>query len=65
MDRIAGQLPGEFAAIFLAGPAQEDVNRLIPRIAEKLAAEGKVRLDADLLRARFSPHQALIGTCSA
>ena len=49
------RLEKEFAPILAAGPAQEDVNRLIQQIAEKLAAEKKVELDPELLTARFQP----------
>jgi Cu(I)/Ag(I) efflux system membrane protein CusA/SilA len=54
VDRLAGQLGKEFAPILSAGPGQEDVNRLIQQIAEKLAAEKKVELNPDLLTAKFS-----------
>ena len=37
IDRLAAQLQKEFAPILSAGPGQEDVNRLIQQIAEKLA----------------------------
>ena len=44
--------------ILSAGPAQEDVNRLVQRIAEKLAADKKVQLNPELLIARFGRLQA-------
>ena len=49
------QLEKEFAPILTAGPGQEDVNRLIQQIAEKLAAEKKVELNPNLLTAKFHP----------
>jgi len=52
-DRVAGQLEKEFAAILTAGPGQADVNRLVRRIAEKLASEKKVEFTPDLLEAHF------------
>ncbi|MGA2034081.1 MAG: efflux RND transporter permease subunit [Thermoguttaceae bacterium] len=45
----------QFAPILAAGPGQEDVNRLIQQIAEKLAGEKKVELNPELLTARFHP----------
>lgn len=54
VDRLAGELQKEFAPILTAGPAQEDINRLMQRIAEKLAAEKKVELNSELLTAKFS-----------
>jgi copper/silver efflux system protein len=44
----------EFAPILSAGAAQEDVNKLIQRIAEKLAAEKKVELSPDLFIPQYS-----------
>jgi len=62
VDRVAGQLEKEFAAILTAGPGQADVNRLVQRIAEKLAAEKKVDLNPDLLTAQFHPlYEAYLG----
>ena len=55
IDRLAAQLQKEFAPILSAGPGQEDVNRLIQQIAEKLAAEKKVELNPELLTAKFHP----------
>ena len=49
IDLLARDLAGEFAPILAAGPAQGDINRLVQRIAEKLAAAGAVRLDPELL----------------
>ena len=54
-DRLAAELEKQFAPILSAGPAQEDVNRLIQLIAEKLAAEKKVELNPELLTAKFHP----------
>ena len=48
----------EFAPILAAGPGQEDINRLMQKIVEKLAsAEGgqKVNLNPDLLAPNYSP----------
>ena len=50
MDRLAEELQKEFAPILAAGPNQEDINRLMQKIVEKLAsAEGgqKVNLDPE------------------
>jgi len=55
VDRVVGQLEKEFAAILTAGPGQADVNRLIQRIAEKLAADKKLEMSPDLLTADFHP----------
>ena len=55
IDRLAAQLQKEFAPILAAGAGQEDVNRLIQQIAEKLAAEKKVELNPDLLTAKYGP----------
>jgi len=61
-DRVAAQLEKEFAATVTAGPGQADVNRLVQRIAEKLAAEKKVDLNPDLLTAQFHPlYEAYLG----
>ena len=54
-QRVAAGLEKEFVAILTAGPGQEDINRLIQQIAEKLAAEKKVELNPELLTARFHP----------
>ena len=55
IDALAAQLRKEFAPILAAGPGQEDVNRLIQQIAEKLAATKKVELNPELLTAKFHP----------
>jgi copper/silver efflux system protein len=55
IDRLAGRLEKRFAPILSAGPGQEDVNRLIQKVAEKLAAEKKVELNPELLTAKFQP----------
>ena len=55
IDRLAAQLQKDFAPILSAGAGQEDVNRLIQQIAEKLAAEKKVELNPDLLTAKLWP----------
>ena len=56
--RIAAGLEAKFAPILAAGPGQEDINRLVQRIAERLAAEKKVELNPELLTAQFHPLQA-------
>jgi len=62
VDRVAGQLDKEFAGILTAGPGQADVNRLVQRIAEKLAADKKVEMSPDLLTADFNPlYDAYLG----
>ncbi len=55
VDRLAAGLQKPFAPILSAGPGQEDLNRLIQQIAEKLAAEKKVELNPELLTATFHP----------
>jgi Cu(I)/Ag(I) efflux system membrane protein CusA/SilA len=55
MHRLAGGLRKQFATILAAGPGQEDVNRLMQQIAEKLAAEKKVELNPELLAVHFHP----------
>jgi Cu(I)/Ag(I) efflux system membrane protein CusA/SilA len=52
-DRLTAHFQKDFAPILSAGAGQEDVNRLIQQIAEKLAAEKKVELNPDLLTARY------------
>ena len=57
MDRLAEELQKEFAPILAAGPGQEDINRLMQKIVERLAsAEGgkKVSLNPDLLAPNYS-----------
>ena len=58
IDRLASELETQFAAILSSGPAQEDVNHLVQRLAEKLAADKKVQLNPELLIARFGRLQA-------
>ena len=55
IDRLAAQLHKQFAAVLSAGPGQEDVNRLVQQIAEKLAADKKVELNPELITARYHP----------
>jgi Cu(I)/Ag(I) efflux system membrane protein CusA/SilA len=55
IERLAESLRPQFAAILAAGAAQEDVNRLVQRVAESLAAEKRVELTPELLTARFHP----------
>jgi Cu(I)/Ag(I) efflux system membrane protein CusA/SilA len=50
---LAAQLQEDFAPILSAGAGQEDVNRLIQQIAEKLAGEKKVELNPELLTAKY------------
>jgi Cu(I)/Ag(I) efflux system membrane protein CusA/SilA len=57
VDRLAGRLEKEFAAVLARGPGQADVNRLVQKIAEGLAAEEKVELNPELLSAHFNPVQ--------
>jgi Cu(I)/Ag(I) efflux system membrane protein CusA/SilA len=65
VDRVAGQLEKDFAAILTAGSGQADVNRLVQRIAEKLAAENKIEQTPDLLTADFHPlYDAYLGVMS-
>jgi Cu(I)/Ag(I) efflux system membrane protein CusA/SilA len=54
IDRLVAQLQKEFAPLLAAGAAQEDVNRLMQRIAEKLAEQGKVKLTPDLFTAKHN-----------
>jgi Cu(I)/Ag(I) efflux system membrane protein CusA/SilA len=53
--RLTESMEKDFASILSAGAAQEDVNRLVQRIAERLAAEKRVKLDPDLLTAKYGP----------
>jgi Cu(I)/Ag(I) efflux system membrane protein CusA/SilA len=55
IHRLAAGLRNRFAIILSAGPAQEDINRLIQQIAENLAAEKKVELNPELLATDFHP----------
>ncbi|MCY2987831.1 MAG: efflux RND transporter permease subunit [Planctomycetota bacterium] len=55
IDRWAAQLVTPFAPILSAGPGQEDVNRLVQQIAERLAAEEKAELNPELITAKFHP----------
>ncbi len=58
IDQLAKGLEHEFAPILTAGPNQEDINRLMQKIVERLAsAEGgtKVEIDPDLLAPSYSP----------
>jgi Cu(I)/Ag(I) efflux system membrane protein CusA/SilA len=57
-QRIAAGPETEFASILAAGAGQEDINRLVQQIAEKLAAEKKVELNPELLTAKFYPLRA-------
>ena len=41
IDRLAEKLQKEFAPILAAGPGQEDINRLMQKIVEKLAVRGR------------------------
>ncbi len=57
IDRLAQKLQREFAPILAAGLGQDDVNRLMQKIVEKLAsAEGgkKVDLNPELLAPNYS-----------
>jgi Cu(I)/Ag(I) efflux system membrane protein CusA/SilA len=57
LDRLTGKLEKEFAPILAAGPAQEDINRLMQKVVEKLASveDGKkVSLSPDLLAPNYS-----------
>jgi len=58
MDRLTAGLQKQFAPILSAGPGQEDINRLIQQIAEKLSGEKKVKLNPELLTAKFHPLHA-------
>jgi Cu(I)/Ag(I) efflux system membrane protein CusA/SilA len=55
IDRVANDLQKQSAHILSVGPGQEDVNRLIQQIAEKLAGQKKVELNPELLTAKFHP----------
>ncbi len=62
MARLVGELQQEFADILTAGAAQEDVNRLVQKIAEKLAAQKTVIMSPGLLSPRFSrPRELWLG----
>ena len=58
VDRLTEALRKEFAPILAAGPGQEDINRLMQKIVERLAsAEGgrKLTLDSNVLAPNHSP----------
>jgi len=57
-QRIAASLETAFAPVLTAGPGQEDINRLVQQIAEKLAAEKKVELNPELMTTSLHPLQA-------
>ena len=52
VDALASESAGTFGARFAAGAAQEDVNRLVQKIAERLSSEGTVKLTPELFRRR-------------
>ncbi len=54
-DSLAQELVREFGPILAAGPAQEDVNRLIQGIAEKLSTVGGVEFNQELLELNLDP----------
>ena len=61
IDRLAKELSGRFGPWLAAGAAQEDVNRLVQKIAEKLAASGQVKLEPELLTLNLPPlREALV-----
>jgi Cu(I)/Ag(I) efflux system membrane protein CusA/SilA len=49
IDRVARQLQPEFGRPLAIDAAQEDANRLVQKIADKLAAGGYVRLNPELM----------------
>jgi Cu(I)/Ag(I) efflux system membrane protein CusA/SilA len=57
VDQLKAEFRNPFAAILAAGPNQADINRLMQKLAEKLAAPGggsKVELNSELLAAHYS-----------
>ncbi|MEI8372939.1 MAG: efflux RND transporter permease subunit [Planctomycetota bacterium] len=57
IDQLAAEFQKQFAPILAAGPNQEDINRLMQKVAEKLASPDggrKVELNPDLLAAKYS-----------
>ena len=57
IDQVVAKFQKQFAPILAAGPNQEDINRLMQQVAEKLASPGggeKVALNPDLLAAKYS-----------
>ncbi|MGA2257756.1 MAG: efflux RND transporter permease subunit, partial [Thermoguttaceae bacterium] len=57
IDQLTAEFQKQFAPILAAGPNQEDINRLMQKVAEKLASPGggaKVTLNPDLLAAKYS-----------
>ena len=54
-DALAGQLAAEFGPVLAAGAAQEDVNRLIQQIAQRLSTAKAVKLDPELLALPAGP----------
>lgn len=60
IDWIADHLDPGFAAILSAGPAQEDVNRLMQQVAEKFAADGNVEMTPALMTLKINPVHAML-----
>ena len=54
-DTLADQLAAEFGPLLAAGAAQEDVNRLIQQIAQRLSAAKAVDFDRELLALPVGP----------
>jgi Cu/Ag efflux pump CusA len=52
---LADELNQDFGLILAAGPAQEDVNRLVQRIAEELSIAGAVEFNEELLTFKTTP----------
>jgi Cu(I)/Ag(I) efflux system membrane protein CusA/SilA len=68
IDRLSTEMASHFGARFAAGPAQEDVNRFVQQVAEKLAGKGVVELNpalfarkAGLLRDGWEQLGAVLG----
>ncbi len=54
IDAVAKELTPEFGTYLAAAPAQEDVNRLMQKIGEKLAAKKVVQFNSDLFDLKFN-----------
>jgi len=57
IDAISAELSQTFGARLAAGAAQEDINRLVQKIAERLNREGAVKLTPELFRRRRNDFQ--------
>ena len=54
IDAVAKELTPDFGPYLAATPTQEDVNRLMQKIGEKLAAKKYVEFNSDLFDLKFN-----------